>query len=83
MGLGNCRHALGDLVGAEKAFRRAIEVCQTCGDSYNNLAHVLAEQKRYAAAMKAAQEALRLGGPNQEIYRQTLEDIKQMKTNGN
>jgi hypothetical protein len=81
MGLGNCRYALGNLVGAEKAFRRAIDVCPTCGDSYNNLAHVLSEQKRYDAAMKAAQEALRLGGPNREIYRQTLEEIEQMKTN--
>lgn len=83
MGLGNCRYALGDLVGAEKAFRRAVEVCQTCGDGYNNLAHVLAEQRRYDAAMNAAREAFRLGGPNREIYRKTLEEIKQMKTKGN
>ena len=82
MGLGNCRYALGDLVGAEKAFRRAIKICQTCGDSYNNLSQVLAEQRHYNAAMKAAGEAIRLGGPNIEIYRQTLEDIKQMKIKG-
>ena len=81
MGLGNCRYALGDLVGAEKAFHHAVEVCPTCGDSYNNLAQVLSEQRRYNAAMKAAREAVRLGGSNSEIYRQTLEDIEQMKIN--
>jgi len=82
IGLGNCRYSLGDFVGAEKAFRRAIEVCQTCGDGYNNLAHVLAEQRRYDAAMKAVQEAIRLGGPNIEIYRKTFEEIRQLKDRG-
>lgn len=76
IGLGNCRYALGDLAGAEKAFRHAVKVCPTCGDGYNNLAQVLSEQGRHEAAMKAAREAIRLGGPNIDIYRKTLEEIR-------
>ena len=50
MGLGNSRYAIGDLTGAERAFRQAIETNPQNGAAFNNLAHVLAEQGYYAEA---------------------------------
>jgi tetratricopeptide (TPR) repeat protein len=76
MGLGNSRYAMGDLSEAEEAFRRAIELCPSCGDAFNNLAHVLAEQGQYEEAEEAAREAVRRGGPNEEVYRDTVREIK-------
>jgi tetratricopeptide (TPR) repeat protein len=76
MGLGNSQYALGNLEAAEEAFRRAAELCPACGDAFNNLAHVVAAQGRYEEAEDAAREALRLGGPNEAIYRETMEEIK-------
>jgi tetratricopeptide (TPR) repeat protein len=77
MGLGNSRYAMGNLEKAEEAFRRAAELCPACGDAFNNLAHVLAAQGRYEEAEDAAREALRLGGPNEAVYRETMEEIKE------
>jgi len=82
MGLGNSRHAMGDLAGAEEAFRRAVGLCPTCGDGFNNLAHVLAQQRRYDEAMDAADNAVRLGGPNETTYRATLKEIMEFKERG-
>ena len=76
MGLGNCRYVLGDLIGAEKAFRRAVEMNPEAGSAYNNLAHVLAEQKRYSEAIEMSNRAQALGGPNISLYRQTLREIR-------
>jgi tetratricopeptide (TPR) repeat protein len=76
MGLGNCRYALGDLTGAEKAFRRAVEMNPEAGSAYNNLAHVLAEQERYSEAIEMSSHAQALGGPNISLYRQTLREIR-------
>jgi len=79
MGLGNSHYTMGNLEEANKAFRRVIELCQTCGDAFNNLAHVLAEQRSYDAAMDAARKAIRLGGPNISIYYETLREIMKLK----
>jgi tetratricopeptide (TPR) repeat protein len=82
MGLGNSRYAMGNLEEAEEAFRRVVDLCQTCGDAFNNLAHVLAKQRCYDAAMDAAREAVHLGGPNASIYHETLEEITRLKERG-
>jgi len=82
MGLGNCYYAMGQLEQAGEAFRRAVELRETSGDAFNNLAHVLAERKQYDAAIEAAREAVRLGGPNQAIYRETLERVMESKDKG-
>jgi tetratricopeptide (TPR) repeat protein len=79
MGLGNCSYALGELAEAEEAFRRAVNIFQTCGDAYNNLAHVLGDQRCYEEALDAAREAIDLGGPNIDIYCETLEEITRLK----
>lgn len=79
MGLGNSRYALGNLTGAERAFRRAIEVHPQNGAAFNNLAHVLAEQGQYAEALQMIRRAVALGGPNDPLYRQTLNEIKKLQ----
>jgi tetratricopeptide (TPR) repeat protein len=79
MGLGNSRYALGDLIGAEMAFRRATEVQPQDGEPFNNLAHVLAEQGCYAEALQMVRRAVALGGPNEALYRQTLDEIEKLQ----
>jgi len=75
LGVGNTRYALGDVAGAEHAFRDATLAHPEAGAAFNNLAHVLAEQGRWTEARAAAQRAIALGGPLLPIYRQTLEEI--------
>jgi tetratricopeptide (TPR) repeat protein len=82
MGLGNCRYALGDLIGAELAFRHAADVHPRSGASFNNLAHVLAEQGRYAEALQMAIRAVDIGGPNKPLYLQTLQEIQAIVKTG-
>jgi Tfp pilus assembly protein PilF len=82
MGLGNCCYALGDLVGAEQAFRHATEAHLGSGAAFNNLAHVLAEQGRYAEALQMAIRAVNIGGANQSSYLQTLQEIQAIVKTG-
>jgi tetratricopeptide (TPR) repeat protein len=82
MGLGNCRYALGDLIGAELAFRHAADVHPRSGASFNNLAHVLAEQGRYAEALQMAIRAVDIGGPNKFLYLRTLQEIQAIVKTG-
>jgi tetratricopeptide (TPR) repeat protein len=79
MGLGNSRYAIGDLTGAERTFRRAIEADPQNGAAFNNLAHVLAEQGYYTEALEMVRRAIALGGSNDLIYRQTLDEIKKLQ----
>lgn len=76
MGLGNSRYALGDLAGAEAAFRAATERHPEAGAAFNNLAQTLADQRRWDEAEAAAQQAVALGGANAALFRQTLEEIR-------
>lgn len=76
IGLGDSRHALGDLAGAERAFRAAARVHPAAPVAFNNLAHVLAEIGRREEALAAARRAVALGGPLVDVYRATLADIQ-------
>ena len=76
IGLGNSRYAMGNLIGAEQAFRHATEIHSQSGEAFNNLAHVLAEQGRSSEALKNARRAIAIGGPRESLYRQTLHEIK-------
>jgi tetratricopeptide (TPR) repeat protein len=81
MGIGNSYYAMGDLTAAEMAFRDAINLHPEAGAAYNNLAHVLMTQGRTTEALPAARQAVALGGPLAEVYRQTLKEIrKQLET---
>ena len=77
MGLGNSHYALGDLQGAEDAFRMAVQNHPQAADAYNNLAQVLYEQGRRQEALEAARRAVAIGGPMSEIYESTLDTIQQ------
>ena len=76
MGLGNSRYALGDMVAAEAAFRRATAAHPGAGAAWNNLADTLLRLGRKDDALTAVNRALELGGPEAGIYRQTLEEIR-------
>ena len=76
MGEGNSLYALGDLTGAEKAFRRASTVAPGNGATHNNLAHVLAEQGRYEAALESVDRAIQAGGRQRPVFEQTRKEIK-------
>jgi hypothetical protein len=77
MGLGNTRYALGDLRGAERAFRLAVQQHPRSAPAHNNLAQTLVDQKRYIEAQEMARRAVELGAgePLAEIYRQTYDTI--------
>ena len=84
MGLGNARHALGDLAAAEQAFRRAVRFHPTAAAAHNNLAQTLADQGRYGEAEISARRALELAGagPLREQLQQTLDGIVKARENG-
>lgn len=75
MGLGNARYALGDVRGAEEAFRRATRDHPDVAPAFNNLAQALADQHRWAEAERAARRAVELGGPLIETYKKTLDYV--------
>ena len=75
IGLGNSRYELGDVPGAEAAYRRATRDHPDAAVAFNNLAQVLADRGRLREAEEAARQAIRLGGPMLERYEDTLDQI--------
>lgn len=75
IGLGNSRYALQDLAGAVSALREAVRVPPASAVAYSNLAQVLAETGQYEEAVTAAGSAVELGGPLQDTYRRTIDEI--------
>ena len=76
MGLGNSHYALGDLKNSEAAFRRAVALYPDSGAAWNNLADVLLRQGQKSDALQAARKAVALGGPGEETFRKTLDEIQ-------
>jgi hypothetical protein len=76
MGLGNSRYALGDLPGAEQAFRAAIRFHPADASAYNNLAQVLADGGRRREALLQVETAITLGGPMRPFFLKTREKIQ-------
>jgi tetratricopeptide (TPR) repeat protein len=76
MGLGNSRYALGDVRGAEEAFRQAAQDHPDAGVAFNNLAQTLSDQDRLPEAQAAARRAVELGGPQRKTFRETLKQIE-------
>jgi tetratricopeptide (TPR) repeat protein len=76
IGLGNSRYVLGELAGAEEAFRRATDAHPRAAPAFNNLATVLAAQGRRAEALVAAERAVQLGGASASFYERTLRQIQ-------
>jgi len=76
IGLGNSYYAMGDFESAEKIFHGATRKYPTEGSVFNNLAQVLWKQGKNQEALKAAYQAVKLGGPLAYIYLKTLEEIQ-------
>lgn len=74
MGLGNTAYALKQWKDAELAFRQAAADHPQEWMPLNNLALVLAEQRRYDEAVKVARQAVALAGDRREA-RETLAEI--------
>ena len=77
IGLGNSRYALGNLAGAEQAFRSAVDAAPQSGAAYNNLAHILMELDRQEDALEVINQAIQLGGPHAEVFQKTRTEIQQ------
>jgi tetratricopeptide (TPR) repeat protein len=76
MGLGSSEYALGDIEGAENAFRKATELHPESAAAFNNLAHVLSEMDRNQEALAAAERAVALGGPLKSVSEKTWQEIQ-------
>jgi tetratricopeptide (TPR) repeat protein len=76
IGLGYSYYMLGDLKGSETVFRRAVALHPDSGAAWNNLADVLLRQGQKSEALYAARKAIALGGPGEEIFQKTLEEIQ-------
>jgi tetratricopeptide (TPR) repeat protein len=75
LGLGNSRYAMGDLAGAEAAFRQALAIHPDNAVLLNNLAQTLADRGQLAEAQPLAVRATQLE-PANALYRETLADIR-------
>lgn len=82
MSLGNALYAVNDLNAAADAFRRAVLLNPQSGDALNNLAHVLAELGMVDEAIDTIHRALASGGPNRDLYMQTLNEIEEGREKG-
>lgn len=76
MGLGNTAYAAGNKQIAEAAFRQAAADYPGEWMPLNNLAHVLADQKRYAEALNTARQADAIAGQGNATTRETLREIQ-------
>lgn len=75
IGMGNAAYTLGDLKTAEMAYRQATLDHPDSSIAFNNLAQSLADQQRYTEALIAARHAVSMGGADQAVARETLEQI--------
>jgi len=79
LGLGNTRHAAGDLAGAAQAFMRATQADPRAADAWNNLALTRLALGQLDEARRAAQRAVAIGGPRAARYRETLAAIERAR----
>jgi tetratricopeptide (TPR) repeat protein len=75
VGLGNTAYRLGNLEGAEQAFRRATLAHPLSVAAHNNLAQTLMDLGRDDEALAEARFAVGLGGPLEEVSVRTLDSI--------
>ena len=77
IGMGNAAYAQGDTQRAEIAYRQATLDHPDSPVAFNNLAQTLADQDRFAEALASANRAVGLGGTDQAVFLETLQQIKQ------
>lgn len=76
LGLGNSAYAAGQPKRAATAFRDATQKHADSVTAFNNLASVLSEMGQHGEALRAADHAVSLGGPLQNIAMETREAIR-------
>ena len=76
IGLSNSYYARGDLQSARKVLQKTTILFPEEGVAFNNLAQVLWKQGKKQEAIKAARQAVKLGGPFVEQYQKTLDEIQ-------
>ena len=76
MGVGNSYYQMAKIPDAERAYRAALVIDREHAPAHNNLAQVLLERRQLAEAISHAQQAVSIGGPYTDAYRQTLNEIK-------
>ena len=77
IGAGNAAYLAGDKPRAELAYRQATLDHPDSAVAFNNLAQTLADQDRLAEALASANQAVDLGGRDQAVFLETLQQIKQ------
>ena len=76
IGLSNSYYARGDLKSATAVLQKTTVRFPHEGVAFNNLAQVLWKQGKKQEAIKAARQALQLGGPFMEQFQKTLDEIE-------
>jgi len=76
MGVGNSYYQMAKIADAERAYRAALVIDRAHAPAHNNLAQVLLERRQLTEAISHAQQAVSIGGPYTDAYRQTLNEIK-------
>jgi tetratricopeptide (TPR) repeat protein len=76
MGVGNTYYQMGKKSDAEQAYRTALSIDSNHAPAHNNLAQVLLERHRLTEALVHARQAVAIGGPMQDSYKQTLDEIE-------
>lgn len=77
--MGNAHYLEGATHKAQEAFSRAVQIKPGNSAALNNLAHLLAESGQFEKAEVMVRQAIEIGGPHIEIYRQTLQEITRSK----
>ncbi len=75
IGMGNAAYAQGEVQRAEISYRQATLDHSDSAIAFNNLAQALADQQRYAEALDSVHQAVSLGGAEQAVARETLQQI--------
>ena len=76
IGLSNSYYRQGDLHSARRVLQKTTIRFPEEAVAFNNLAQVLWEQGNKQEALKAARQAVKLGGPLVEQYQETLDEIQ-------
>ena len=77
IGAGNAAYLAGDMRRAENAYRQATLDHPDSTIAFNNLAQTLADHDRLSEALASANQAVGLGGADQAVFLETLQQIKQ------
>jgi hypothetical protein len=76
IGMSNGHITMGNLSLAEQTLRRAVALAPDNSDATNNLAHVLICQGNLEEALYWSRRAVRIGGANPSVYKETLREIE-------